>query len=70
MRRHYTGLGLISIVGIIFIILKLTNVVTWSWTWVLLPIYGSIIAGLLICLITGLVIIACIFNNTIQWKKK
>ena len=31
------GLGLCSVVGIVFIILKLTKLIDWSWFWVLFP---------------------------------
>lgn len=32
-------LGLFSILGIIFIVLKLTEVLAWSWIWVLSPFW-------------------------------
>ena len=31
------GLGLASVLGIIFIVLKLCGVIIWSWIWVLSP---------------------------------
>ena len=31
------------VLQIIFIILKLTNVITWSWVWVLSPMWISLI---------------------------
>jgi len=33
------GLGLGTILGIIFIVLKLTETITWSWIWVLSPFW-------------------------------
>lgn len=33
------GLGLTSVIGVVFIILKLTKVITWSWWWVLSPFW-------------------------------
>lgn len=35
-------MGICSVLGLIFVILKLTGVITWSWWWVLLPFYGGI----------------------------
>lgn len=32
-------LSLPSLLGIVFIILKLTGVITWSWVWVLAPFW-------------------------------
>jgi hypothetical protein len=42
------GMGFLSTLGLIFIVLKLVGVINWSWWLVLLPIYGGIIVGILI----------------------
>ncbi|CAH9012397.1 hypothetical protein VPHF35G1_0044 [Vibrio phage F35 g1] len=42
------GLGFFSVITLIFITLKLTEVIDWSWWLVLLPFYGSIAFGLVI----------------------
>lgn len=34
-----TTIGFLDLLTITFIILKLTNVITWSWWWVLSPIW-------------------------------
>jgi hypothetical protein len=34
-----TSIGFFDLLAIIFIIFKLTNVITWSWWWVLSPIW-------------------------------
>lgn len=36
-------IGLGGLLTLIFLILKLCNVITWSWIWVLSPIWISII---------------------------
>lgn len=33
------GLSVPSVLGIIFIVLKLTGVISWSWLWVLAPFW-------------------------------
>lgn len=33
--------GFASLLAIVFIVLKLTGVIAWSWTWVLAPIWIS-----------------------------
>ena len=33
------GIGLFGVLGIIFIVLKLLGYITWSWIWVLAPIW-------------------------------
>jgi hypothetical protein len=43
-----------GILGLIFITLKLTGHITWSWLWVLAPFWIPISIGLLIFLIVFL----------------
>ena len=45
------GLDLVSVLGIVFIILKLCKVIDWSWWWVLLPFWG----GAAIVVVLGLI---------------
>ena len=50
----HVGLTFFDILTLIFITLKLTGVITWSWWWVLSPIWicwGLIIIIVLICFI-------------------
>lgn len=35
------GLGIVSVLTIIFVVLKLLGVIRWSWIWVLSPIWIS-----------------------------
>ena len=43
-------LGLDTILTIVFIILKLCNVISWSWLWVLSPFWISLILTIIIIL--------------------
>lgn len=36
------GIGFGGLLAIVFITLKLCHVITWSWIWVLAPIWGPI----------------------------
>ena len=33
------GIGFCGLLAIVFIVLKLTKVITWSWWWVLAPLW-------------------------------
>lgn len=44
------SIGFVDLLTIVFITLKLTDVIDWSWWWVLSPIW--ITAGLLVFLFT------------------
>jgi hypothetical protein len=47
---HY-GLGFTDLLLIVFIVLKLTNVINWSWWWVLSPLWISL--GIVVIIIIG-----------------
>ena len=42
------GMGLVSTLVTLFIILKLTRVISWSWIWVLSPIWITIIIAIVV----------------------
>ena len=42
------GIGFTGLLTIVFIILKITDVIDWSWWWVLSPIWISIILAAVI----------------------
>jgi len=46
------GIGFCGLLTIAFIVLKLCNVITWSWLWVLSPLWISFALIILILLIT------------------
>ena len=46
-----SGIGFVGLLTILFIGLKLTNYIAWSWWWVLSPIWISIAIALVILLI-------------------
>ena len=50
-----SGIGFFGLLGILFIALKLTEVITWSWWWVTAPLWTPI----------AIVIIAVL----LMWKK-
>lgn len=50
------GIGFFGLLGIVFIVLKLTGYINWSWWIVLSPIWGSVLVGLLIFLVVLFVI--------------
>ena len=49
------GLGIFSVLTIIFIVLKLLGVIRWSWIWVLSPIWISavIVVAVFSVILTG-----------------
>lgn len=66
------GIGIISVIGIVLVVLKLTGLINdWSWWMVLLPFYGPIAIALLILI--GVVVVGVMFGGktlTISRRKK
>ena len=54
------GVGFAGLLTIAFIVLKLCKVITWSWWWVLSPIWVSIL----------LIIVCSFFIVLLEWKEK
>ena len=53
----YAGISTTSLLGIVFIILKLTKFITWSWWWVLFPFYWWVVLLLIIAMIWGAIVL-------------
>ena len=49
-------IGLLGILGIVFIVLKLCSVIAWSWWLVLLPFYIGFVVWLGLLLLSGALI--------------
>lgn len=45
------GIGFVGLLTIAFIVLKLVGVITWSWVWVLSPLWISVCFYLLIIIV-------------------
>ena len=53
------GGNFFTTLGLVFIVLKLLNIITWSWLWVLSPFWIPFIIGII------LVILSIIFGKKI-----
>lgn len=52
------GIGLCGLLTVAFIVLKLCNVIAWSWVWVLAPLWipaAIALAIIVICLLIWLI---------------
>jgi hypothetical protein len=63
-----SGLGLGSVLTIIFVVLKLVGVIDWSWWWVLSPTLISV--GLWLIVIIGFTIYLAIGNKRYSTTSK
>jgi membrane protein YdbS with pleckstrin-like domain len=59
------GIGFSGLLTIVFIILKLCNVIDWSWLWVLAPLWISFALGIIILIVV--VILQVIIEKNDRW---
>jgi hypothetical protein len=55
-----SGISFVGLLTIVFIVLKLTHYINWSWIWVLSPLW---ISGVLVLIILGIFVLIAINNN-------
>ena len=48
------GIGFPGVLFIVFLVLKLTHVIAWSWWWVTAPLWGSVGLAVVGFILTGL----------------
>ena len=53
----YNSMSLGTILGIVFIILKLCKVINWSWWWVTAPFWIEACIGLLVLVLIGIIML-------------
>ena len=54
----YPTISLGTLLTVLFVALKLTGVIHWSWWLVLLPFWGPIALGLVVVIIAGIAMLA------------
>ena len=54
---HGVDVGFCGLLTIAFIVLKLCGVISWSWVWVLAPLWIGAIVGVLILVIAVVIMI-------------
>ena len=50
-----SGIGVLGLLGVAFVVLKLTGFINWSWWWVTVPFWGGLVIVLAVLLIIGIV---------------
>ena len=62
------GVGILSILLIVFLVLKLTGNITWAWIWVLSPLWISFLLAVIIIGIGWVAFMMKVPSNS-KWKK-
>ena len=58
VNRTSSGIGFLGLLTIAFIVLKLCHAIDWSWWWVLSPLWGSLVLGLVVFFVAYIVLIS------------
>jgi len=56
-----SGIGFVGLLTVLFIGLKLTNIITWSWIWILSPIWITVLFWFVI--IIGVFLVALLITK-------
>lgn len=60
------GIGVLGLLGIVFVTLKLTGVIHWSWWWVTLPFWGGLV---FVLAIAALVVIGVFIKELVKTRR-
>lgn len=50
-KSSSSGMGVFGVLGIVFIVLKLTGLISWSWWWVLSPYWIIAALGIILMIL-------------------
>jgi hypothetical protein len=59
-KQKSGGIGFCGLLTIVFVVLKLTGVISWSWVWVVSPLWISF--ALFLCVVFVFIVLALIFR--------
>lgn len=51
------SVGVLGLLGVLFVALKLTSYIDWHWIWVIAPFWGEFALIFIIMMLAGLVVI-------------
>jgi len=49
-----SGIGVFGLLGVVFVTLKLTGYIDWSWWWVTAPFWGGFVVALVVFAMIGM----------------
>lgn len=64
------GIGFAGLLTIVFIVLKLTHVIDWSWWWVLSPLWISFGLFLALLVVIGVIVGIVLWVGVVKDKRR
>jgi uncharacterized integral membrane protein len=69
-KSNSQGVSFTTVLFLIFLILKLTNTITWSWWWVTAPLWFPVAVVFLAVVMMAIVSVVCLVPFKITRRKK
>ena len=69
-ERSNNGIGLCGVLFVVFLVLKLTHVVGWSWWWITAPLWIPVVITLLVLVIQGWIVVRRVRKNQSRLKQR
>jgi membrane protein YdbS with pleckstrin-like domain len=69
MENHNTSssVSYTGVLTLIFVVLKLCNVINWSWWWVFCPIWISFVLGAFLIIILGIIVVYLVLLQYLRY---
>ncbi len=65
-ETRYVGIGTTGLLLVAFVVLRLCNIINWSWVWVLSPLWVPIALALVV---TGILVVCALIANEFDKKR-
>jgi predicted membrane protein len=64
------GVGVVGLLGVVFVVLKLTGYINWSWWYVTMPFWAGLAILASIGIIAGFIFLIAHIAGTIKKRRK
>lgn len=70
MKKNYFGFLITGLLTLLFIILKLCNIISWSWIWIVSPLWIVLGINILIILVFFFYTVIKVLRQNIKYHKE
>lgn len=62
------GVGILTVLFIVFLVLKLSGLISWSWWWVTCPLWCPLVIAICVLLIASFIAILVLIKQHLRKK--
>lgn len=70
MKKNYFGFIITGLLTLLFIILKLCNIISWSWIWIVSPLWIVVGINILIILVFFFYTVIKVVRQNMKYHKE